>query len=211
MRSELSEPKREEALAALATRGFKPENTITAVFAGNFGRTSDLRTLLDAARVLDATVESNVRIVLCGSGEQWQAIRDGASDIKSVLILDRLNNTELQTLFSCSQIGIAPFNDIENYQKNIPNKINEYLAMQLAIVSPVSGCIQALIEDNQLGATYAPGDAAGLARVLSELAANKRQLETARANAERVFHESADASGIYGAYVDALETVAATN
>ena len=210
-RVKLDDSRRNSAFESLAKKGFEPSDRLGSVFAGNFGRTSDLKSLIEAARILDRVAAGRIRIVLCGSGEQWNSIKALARGVDSALVLDRLTQSELLALFESAKIGLAPFEDIENYQKNIPNKINEYLAMRLAIISPVSGRIRSLINNRKLGGTYTPGDPASLAEVLVAFADDPERLQACRKNADQTFSETADASKIYSDYADLLERVAHTH
>ncbi|MEE2680921.1 MAG: glycosyltransferase family 4 protein [Planctomycetota bacterium] len=204
---ELSAEETNRALASLQQKGFTPDTRSTAVFAGNFGRTSDLETLVEAGRILDRMDECPVRIVLCGSGDTWHSIRDAARGLRSTTVLERLARLELVTLLQQADMGIAPFRDIENYQKNVPNKIYEYLAMKLALVSPVSGCIRRLIDEQSLGTTYEPEDAHGLAKALIDLATDRDRLQACSENAWSCFTGEMDADRIYETYCDLIEGV----
>jgi glycosyltransferase involved in cell wall biosynthesis len=203
----LSSEEHVTAEASLAGKGFTPDGRLTAVFAGNFGRTSDLETLVKAAAILDGKGDDTIRLVLCGSGDNWQNVKDASSRSQNMTVLERLNRTELVTLLGHSEVGIAPFRDIENYQKNIPNKIYEYLAMKLALVSPVTGCIRRLIEEQGVGATYEPEDAESLARSLLELAADRERITGCRDRAWTYFTGNMDAELIYDGYCDLIESI----
>ena len=187
--------------------GFTPDARLTAVFAGNFGRTSDLETLVEAGRILDRMDECPVRIVLCGSGDNWRSISESARGLRSTTVLGRLVRSELVTLLQQADIGVAPFRDIENYQKNIPNKIYEYLAMRLALVSPVSGCIRRLVEEEALGTAYRPEDPESLAGVLLEMASDRERLRECRERARSYFDGNMDADRIYDEYCTLIEEI----
>jgi glycosyltransferase involved in cell wall biosynthesis len=157
------------------------------------------------AAILDGRQDNPIRMVLCGSGDNWRNVKNASSGSRSITVLERLNRTELVTLLGRSEVGIAPFRDIENYQKNIPNKIYEYLAMKLALVSPVTGCIRRLIEEQGVGITYEPEDAESLARSLLNLAADRERLADCRNRAWTYFTGNMDAERIYDGYCDLIE------
>lgn len=207
-RQELSAGERSVAETLLAEKGFTPDDRLLCVFAGTFGRSFEFESVVEAGRLLDRTARGRARLLLCGSGDRWEAIRKLAADVESIQILPRVSLPELHLLYEQASIGLAPYRDIENFQKNLPNKINEFLAMGLAILSPVSGCIRALIEEQQVGVTYRPDSPESLAEVIRGLLEDPRRLADLRGNAGRLGRETADSDRISSEYADHLMAIA---
>jgi glycosyltransferase involved in cell wall biosynthesis len=150
------------------------------VFAGSFSRSFELKTVIEAGRRLDAEAPGRLRLVLCGSGNRWNQIEFAARDIDSVLVLPRLELRELTCLYKSASLGLAPYRNIENFQRNIPNKINEYLEMSLPVVAGVEGAIADLIDDHGVGIRYQPEDSISMASELTAIAKNPDRLMALR-------------------------------
>ena len=53
-----------------------------------------------------------------------------------------------------SSIGIAPYKNLDNFNKNIPNKYYEYASGSLYILSRIEGDSLSFIKNNNLGELY---------------------------------------------------------
>jgi glycosyltransferase involved in cell wall biosynthesis len=169
-----------EAEQTLNEHGYAPDDRIDVVFAGSFSRSFELKTVIEAGRRLDAEAPGRLRLVLCGSGNRWNQIEFAARDIDSVLVLPRLELRELTCLYKSASLGLAPYRNIENFQRNIPNKINEYLEMSLPVVAGVEGAIADLIDDHGVGIRYQPEDSISMASELTAIAKNPDRLMALR-------------------------------
>lgn len=173
------------AEASLADMGFARDERLTLVFAGAFGRTYGLEIALEAGRILDREAPDLVRIALLGSGDRWEAIARAARSIRSVTVLPRVGVAELSAAYRRADLGLAPYLDIDNYRRNLPNKIDEYLSAGLPIVAGVGGAIGRLIDEHGVGVRYGADDPASLARTAMELARDPERRSTLRARVER--------------------------
>lgn len=155
------------------------------VFAGTFGRSFEFETVIEAARKLDRAAPARARITLCGSGDRWQQVYDSAEGIDSLQVLPRLGLNELQIVYEDADIGLAPYRNIDNFQKNIPNKVDEYLQMNLPLLSGVDGRIAELMDEEDLGRRYTAGDPDSLASMVLGLTDNPEEVDRLRQNARK--------------------------
>ena len=199
---------RSTARTQLEEKGFTPDDRLLCIFAGTFGRSFEFESVVEAARVLDRTVPGKVRLLLCGSGDRWESIEQQARGIDSLQVLPRVSLSELRLLYEEASIGLAPYRNIENFQKNVPNKINEFLAMGLAILSPVSGCIRELIEKQDVGVAYEPENPESLAKNIRDLLADPERLAKLRKNDLRSREETGVPNQVYSEFAAHLEGIA---
>jgi glycosyltransferase involved in cell wall biosynthesis len=164
----------------LAELGFTPDDRLTLVFAGAFGRSYGLDVAVEAGRRLDRDAPGRVRIVLLGSGDRWNRIADAARELDSVLVLPRVGLAELVVAYQHADLGLAPYLDIENFRRNVPNKIDEYLGAGLPVVAGVDGAIARLIDKHGVGRRYEPDDAASLAALAATLAEDRSEVSALR-------------------------------
>ncbi len=168
------------ARTRLADLGFTPDDRLTLVFAGAFGRTYGLDIAVEAGRRLDRDAPGRVRIVLLGSGDRWNRIAEAARTIDSVLVLPRVGLAELVVAYRHADLGLAPYLDIENFRRNVPNKIDEYLGAGLPVVAGVGGAIARLIDEHGVGRRYEPDDAGSLAALAATLADDRDAVSALR-------------------------------
>jgi len=166
-------------------------STSRLVYVGNLGRGYDLLTVLDALACLpDATLD------VAGAGEGEEALRVKVRELGlegRVLFHGYLGAEELRDLLARCDAGIVPMRD--DSFVGVPNKVADYAAAGLGIVSSLHGECAALLAKYKCGTTYAWGDAKGLADAVLALPAD------AGANARKMAEAEFDATKIYPAYV----------
>ena len=73
---------------------------------------------------------------------------------KNLFFFGQLNGNEISDLMKISSIGIAPYKNLDNFNKNIPNKYYEYASGSLYILSRIEGDSLSFIKNNNLGELY---------------------------------------------------------
>lgn len=91
-------------------------------------------------------------IFIAGIGEEYDDLKLKVP--KNIKMLGQLNGNELSYIMSICSIGLAPYKNIPNFEKNIPNKIYEYAFNNLYLISSLKGDTKTFIEKNKLGFTY---------------------------------------------------------
>ncbi|MCW8085989.1 glycosyltransferase family 4 protein [Sabulicella glaciei] len=156
-----------------------------AVYAGAHGNSNGLGLLLEAAARLRAAGEARVRIVLVGQGPAKPALMREAlrRGLRNVSFLPPLPKRELARLLAGSQIGLlclAPVGEFAEW--TAPNKLMDFLAAGLPVLSNLPGAAARLLEEGECGVTVDPRDAEALAAALVRMAARPAErLKMARA------------------------------
>lgn len=168
-------------------------------FFGTIGRQFDLSTVVQAARM---TSDPRIRFVLCGTGDRLEQYRAEAAGLENVIFPSWIDAPMIRALMSMSQAGLAPYNLSDNFNSNIPNKIVEYLAGGLPIITTLTGIPRQLIDEFHCGSGYEHGNPGELAEAITALAANPQgqramgeralELYRLRFNASRVYSEMID-------------------
>lgn len=179
--------------------------TQIAVFAGSFGRTYDLGTVIEAARILESNGGSNIRFVLCGTGERESEWRRSASGVSSVIFTGLLAAGQLAAVMEKASIGLAAY--AKGAPQGIPNKLVEYAAYGLPVVSSLSGEAKQLIESNRIGVSYSAGDPCGLAARLRELEASPASVSAMATRARSLYDSNFGASAVVSDMAAYLEDV----
>ena len=160
------------------------------VYAGNLGVSYDLGTVIRGLG--EATLD------IAGKGgeeEKWKRLVKELGLEGRVTFHGYLDERALHELMARCDIGVVPMRD--DSFVGVPNKMCEYAAAGLRIVSSLGGESAELLRRYGCGATYAPGDADGFAEAVRQVAAlpSEAALELAR--------NEFDAVRIYDGYVAA--------
>ncbi len=172
----------------------------TCIFAGTFGRTYDVGPILAVAPDLQGGARP-FQFVLCGDGERQAEWKARAAGLNNVIFTGWLDQDQLRLMLAASDVGLAAY--AREAPQGIPNKIIEYLAAGLPVVSSLRGESARLLHDEDCGASYEPENKASLRDAL--LAVMDRRHAERSANASAVFDRRYRAEAVYGAYADHIE------
>jgi glycosyltransferase involved in cell wall biosynthesis len=185
--------------------GLEPDK-LTVWFLGTFGQTYDLETVIGAASILAQSGAHDIQFVLSGDGEQRGALERKARNLKNVIFTDWVDRAGILSLMKVAGIGLAAYR--VGAPQGISNKIIEYMAAGLPIVSSLRGEAEELIEQRKLGLNYEPGNCRSLANVLQTLGRDRALRMTFAANSRSEYDSHYRADTVYGKMADYLEFVA---
>ncbi|MEO7932454.1 MAG: WcaI family glycosyltransferase [Chthoniobacterales bacterium] len=153
-----------------------------AIYSGNLGVKQGLE-ILPAAAVL--LTNPNIQIVICGDGARRALLEEEIARLRLTnirllpLLDDDTYRAMLQTAGAClitQQAGSG--------NAFLPSKLLPTLAYRRAVISVADSdsALATAVAEGQFGTNIAPGNAAALAQVLEDFAANPLQLETYQRN-----------------------------
>ena len=96
----------------------------------------------------------------------------------------------------------------KNAPQGLPNKIFEYMALGLPVLSSLQGESKKLIESNGIGLTYEPQNPEDFLNKLKEITKNKKSLVDLKKNSRKVFEQKFNSSIIYNDLVSFLLKIA---
>ena len=164
------------------------EKGLRFVYIGNLGRSYDLATVIAAVNALpDATLD------IAGDAPPR---REGR-----VTWHGYLADAELKALLAECDIGVVPLRDDSFI--GIPNKVADYAAAGLYVLSSLRGECAAFLERTGLGAFYEPGDSASLVAAAKAAAAELPK--------SRALPPELDAAQVYPAFAARLLEFAGTD
>lgn len=197
----------EAAERSLAEKGVPAKRDKTRlVFAGTLSRQFDFEPIMLAAEALR---DQPFEFIIAGTGESEQALRVRAAGLPLVTLVGWLGRTELAALLGSATLGLAPYIPTWDFELIMPNKVSEYLAWGLPVVSSLGREVATLLQAEQVGFTYTRHDSSALVRELRLLAADRQQLEAMSARARALFTARFSAEQTYVAMANYLEEVAA--
>lgn len=130
---------------------------IVAIYAGAHGPANGLDQLIKAARELEDV--HSLSIVLVGDGVEKARLRKlvGDQGIMNVQFLDPVPKSQIPELLHAADIGIHCLADVPIFRSGVsPNKIYDYMAAGLPIVTNTPGEVAELIEQAQAGVGVPP-------------------------------------------------------
>lgn len=188
----------------LADAGVDPSKLVCS-FSGQFERSYDLETVVDAAALLSAAGREDIQFVLCGDGAKAASLKKRATGLGNIIFLGWVGPDVLAGVLRRSQVGLAAY--AEGALQGLPNKPAEYFAAGLAVASSLGSELEQLLREGNCGVTYKPGDAATLAALLVQWRDNPEQCGELRGNSLRLAARF-DIATIYPGMVTYLEGMA---
>jgi glycosyltransferase involved in cell wall biosynthesis len=138
--------------------------------------------LLEAPRglgvVLDALARciargSAVRLTVIGEGRERARFEQQARDLglvpAAVRFLGYLPNAEAQQVVAEADVGLVPHQASESWNTTIPNKLFDYMAAGLAIVTSDARPAARIVRQTATGEVYAHADSDGLVAAIERL------------------------------------------
>ncbi|MGQ0702381.1 MAG: glycosyltransferase family 4 protein [Gemmatimonadales bacterium] len=131
-------------------------------------------TLLQAARRL-STSGVQFRLDLVGDGRDYEQFRDYALQLgldgNQVIFHGRLPHDKAIRLVESAHVGVVPHLATASWNTTIPNKLFDYMAAGLAVVSSDAKPAARIITETEAGVVFRSGDERDLADQLSHMVA----------------------------------------
>lgn len=175
-----------------------------AVYAGAHGPPNGLDHLLDAARDCP-----EVTFVLFGDGSLKPQLvaRAAQENLTNVHFLDPVPKTELAKFLWTADLGIHTLADMELFKLGMsPNKLYDYLAAGLPVVTNAGGLAESILSDSGAGVGVRTNDVAkGVCEVLCRSTDERRRMGD---NGRTWLAGNASRRAMAGLLADVLSTVA---
>ncbi len=183
------------------------------VFSGLFGRSYDLQTPIEAARLMHAQGDTQALWVFAGSGEAQdvQRLHALAGGLPNVVFTGWVEAAALHALLSQAWLGLAAY--AASALQSLPNKPFDYMSHGLPVASTLGGELAALVAQERIGWNLPAGDAPAMAALVQQLLADAptqgpRHQEASQA-AKTLFAARFDAATIYPQHAQWVEAFAA--
>ncbi len=196
-----------EARAVLEAMGADPDKKILW-FVGTFGHYYDLTTVIQAANLLRERGHRDLQFVLSGAGHRDSEWRSQASGMENIVFTGWVKALQIAALQQTAWAGLAAYAD--NAPQSLPNKIFEYMAGGLPVLSSLGEDARELLERHDCGISYRAGDPTDLVRAVEALLGDERHHARMAQNAKDAYRQHYSASGVYSTLADFLEQTAGT-
>lgn len=170
-------------------------------FVGTFGKTYDLSTVIKAARLIEKETK-NINFIFTGDGENMSKWKEESKELGNVVFTGWVGKRELHYISLNSSIGLMAYS--KGAPQGLPNKIYEYMASGLPILSSLQSETKELLENEKIGITYEPNNFENLYSKINLLTKDSNLLNEMKTKSKKVFKEKYDSSIVYEGLVKYL-------
>lgn len=162
-------------------------NTWNICFMGTFSlMTLDMETVIEGFSRLSEKHE-DMRLILCGNGDGYQTYSNLSKGNRCVIIPGWQNGSQIASLMEIGKIGLYPYKNLKNFQNSLTNKMVEYMASNLPVLTGLDGYARKYIEENGVGLTYTCGDVESFAAAIEDLYNNSGLAASMKENIRDMF------------------------
>lgn len=190
----------------LAEMGVDPKKFI-AWFVGIFGSSYDILSVVKAARRLKEQGDDSIQFVLCGEGDQFDAVKKEAEGLDNVLLTGWVDKPKLAAIGARADVGLMAYRAVA--PQGLPNKLFEYLASGLPVISSLLGETEAAVAKYGCGRTVRPESPEALADALLYYRDHPEERKANGLAGQKVFREEYASEVVYPRLVDYLRQVVA--
>jgi glycosyltransferase involved in cell wall biosynthesis len=144
------------------------EDKVVAIWLGAHGPANGLEVIVEAGRLL--VNEPELLIVLVGDGPEKDELRWRALGLPNVIFYDPIPKCHIWEFLRAADIGLMVHRDTEAVRGVRPNKLFEYMAAGLPIITTMAGEPWSLVEEAGAGVLVPPEDPRSLAVAIKKLA-----------------------------------------
>lgn len=179
------------------------EGAFLCCFFGKVGNFFNLDTVIKAADILSK--EFNIQFVLCGDGSRLGRYKKLASDVNSVIFPGWVDAPKIAALMKLSDVGLAPYST--NTRMSLPNKVFEYFAGGIPVVSSIQGEITHFLKEYHCGITYDPNSVESLCNAIRQLHASEDLRKSMGRNGRKLLEERFTTEYIFKEFNEHIITV----
>jgi glycosyltransferase involved in cell wall biosynthesis len=128
------------------------------VWAGGLYTSIDAQTLFDGLCLLPNDLLGRIEVLVCGSGPLLELFQDAARKLPCLKLVDWVPHAKLMGVLRHSDAGLMNYFDRFDFRRSIPNKVVDYAAAGLPIITGVTGELTTLAGDSGAVIPYSVGD-----------------------------------------------------
>lgn len=177
-------------------------------WVGSLSDQKAIRTTIDRFINLPVEIARHVQFIVCGRGTLESRIAAAADSHDHIAYGGYIDKAQYSALLSMTSYGLLIYEPTFDFQRNIPNKVNEYLSGGAHVLSTLTGEVQNLLDPQGVFTELDLSSQGAFDRQIEELAERGPVDESGRILAKSIYRENFSSSTIYTRYADHLEMVA---
>lgn len=185
-------------------QGIRNDGRPRVCFVGSHMSIFDFKPVQDAAKI-EASKATPCEFVICGDGGSSAELRAMMAGLPNVYFPGWVDRPKIEALAERCIGALAPIQNIESFQKSLPNKIIDALSLGLPIFCPLHGEVAALIADHGVGMRYGTDTGKSLHECIYTLTRDTVMQRGMSQNARALYAEQFSFEKVYGRLVEHLE------
>ena len=158
------------------------ENQFIAGYIGTIGMAHGLETIIEAAEIIQNTPNPknyNIKILILGDGARKESLKQLAKDkmLENLIFIDTVSKAEVADYWSLLDISIIHLKKDPLFEKVIPSKLFECMAMGIPVLHGVLGESAEIVSRLGVGKTIAPDSPQMLSQELLNISMNAQELQ----------------------------------
>jgi len=190
--------------------GIYKEKKLRIMFVGSFMTVFDFKEVAIAAKLLYQN-GVDCQFVLCGDGGSIDKIKAEFSDAPNVIFPGWIDGPKIVALARRSSLSIAPYKNLDSFERSIPNKVIDAISLGLPILTPLGGEVGALVENYNIGMIYGPVGTKSLGKCIEEFVSNSKLREAMAEKSLHLYEKKFSSKKKYDEFVDYLESFVVLN
>lgn len=162
------------------------ENQFIAGYIGTLGLAHGLDTLLEAAQILQTIPEGQqIKLLFLGDGARKAVLKKRAhvENFNNVVFIDTVKKADVPEYWSILDVSIIHLKKDPLFEKVIPSKLFESMAMGIPVIHGVAGESAELVRNSQSGVIFESENAQQLAQCLLAVKVNSERYLNLKKNA----------------------------
>jgi glycosyltransferase involved in cell wall biosynthesis len=181
---------------------------VRIVWGGTLFPSIDAQTLFDGLALLPASLQTQTEVVICGQGPLSRAFEKAAANLQMIRLMDWVPAEQLMGLLMHSDAGLMNYFNRLDFQRAIPNKVVDYAAAGLPIITGVRGELTNLAGDSGAVVPYTVGNPASMAAALQQVHANASPRHRIAGPSRRLFEDNFESRHVLQAFTAFIENLA---
>ena len=170
-------------------------NEFSVLYAGNIGEAQNLKTLVDAARIIK-NQNYKVKFIIIGEGRSMSDLRlyIDKLDLKDFFaFLGYIEPTQIPKYFGSADSLYISLKPAEIFSLTIPSKLQTYMACGRPIIASIGGVTAKIIKESNCGFNSKPGDYKLLAKnIIKMLKLSNKEKIVMSTNALKYYKKNFD-------------------
>lgn len=170
-------------------------------FIGSLSDSFDFKPILAASEVLP------IQFVFAGDGPNLESLKKLFLNSKNLILTGRLNSIQSLVLQERSDLMIAPYMDLSDFEMSIPNKLYDYMRNGKPILTSLGGSVENLVLSEKIGLRYFNSSPETLVDAIKVLLKNPEMLNEMKGRAANLYRQRFSYDIVYPTFVSHLEKI----
>ena len=160
------------------------------IFIGNYSRVKfNFDIVFNSAEEI-YNISNRIKFIFCGDLNNLDI--KNLKKFKNLFFFDWVNRDEMRNLLNTSKLGLAPYNNLWDFNLSIPNKISEYLCYEIPVISSLRGDTQQLINKYSCGINYDMVDKKSFIKSIKDIYEDEKLYDDLKNGAIKASHNFQD-------------------